>query len=161
MQVEMAAQLRIVDAAYVKALKRVQEFVAALSLELETPAMMGLGEERRQGVAQQAYLAFLSELLYTSNLAIGAALKSQTVTQQDLEMLEMQAAHFIGDVLQGKRFYCTAAPCEWRGTLEAIGPGGICPGCKLQTLKASPVVEQAGPQVPPFKHDGLGKAVLL
>lgn len=148
MQMSTEAGDVVMQGAWERALQTVRAFEETLAAEMTTPAMKCASADRRIAFAESAHLKLIADALYLTNVAISRAIQNGVLPQDVVQELEQQAAAFTVAALSGRRFFCDAKPCEWRGTLENVGPSGFCPACRGRSLKPSPEVAQAMPPEP-------------
>lgn len=133
----------IVQAAWVKALARMQILVETINQQTNTPAMRSFPVAQAR-LSEEAAFTYIAEGLYANNLAIAMAVKHGWIPPDVLQHLEESSASYCVAALSGARFYCTGKGCDWRGDLKEVGPSGFCPKCKTQSLNKSPELVQAG-----------------
>lgn len=130
----------IMQGSWVRALRTVDALERELVEAAGTPAASAAQPAKRAAMLEVAYMTMIADALYLTNVAISRAIQNRVLPSEGLQELEQQAANFTVAALSGKRFFCDAKPCDWRGTLEQVGPCGFCPTCKGRTLKPSPEV---------------------
>lgn len=151
----------IFQGSWTAALEDVTALANTVTRELEQPALKSLPEDRRRAHAERAYLNFIADALYASNVAMLMAMRQNVLSQPFIVYLEQQVGQFVIAAFSGRRFICDATPCEWRGTLEAVGPSGFCPSCGKQSLKPAPEIATSMPAAGAQPPANLNGAVLL
>lgn len=139
----------MMEAAWKSARASVHDVVTRAQRAASTPAMQAAGPNATQRELDRHMTAFMLEHLYATELALAVCTSSGLMTGQDASIAITFARDFVQGANAQIRCYCTASPCDWRGTLEDGGPIARCPKCNTpRVLVQAPVVAPAG-AVPP------------
>lgn len=129
---------RVADEAWRRASDDLAVFRRDLSSESQTLAMQAASPEAKLRYVATEFAAEILRSLYASNILVATAVNEGVLTMEAAVALERQATEFVVAVMTRKRFFCPVSPCEWRGTLESVGPTGRCPTCGSAPLSPSP-----------------------
>lgn len=116
------------DVSWREARDTAEDFVTK---SIEAGAKKGEGGDAH---VREAMLKQVLWLLYRTRYTLALACVGGVLDGAFLDRVEAQVDDFVKLAVLRKGFTCRGE-CDWKGTIDEVGPGGRCPKCKaLNTL---------------------------